>query len=46
MLYVRGDGNVLPQPGIAVVGTRHPAPYGTGMAERLSIDWPRTGSPY
>ena len=30
--------NVLSQPGIAVVGTRHPTPYGTGMAERLSID--------
>jgi DNA processing protein len=38
VLYVRGDVNVLSQPGIAVVGTRHPTPYGTGMAERLSID--------
>jgi DNA processing protein len=38
VLYVRGDVNVLSHPGIAVVGTRHPTPYGTGMAERLSID--------
>ena len=38
VLYVRGDVNVLAQPGIAVVGTRHPTPYGSGMAERLSID--------
>ena len=37
-LYVRGDVNVLSQPGIAVVGTRHPTPYGSGMAERLAID--------
>jgi DNA processing protein len=29
---------VLSQPGIAVVGTRHPTPYGSGMAERLAID--------
>ena len=38
VLYVRGDAQVLSQPGIAVVGTRHPTPYGSGMAERLSID--------
>jgi DNA processing protein len=38
LLYVRGDVQVLSQPGIAVVGTRHPTPYGSGMAERLSID--------
>lgn len=38
LLYVRGDVKVLSQPGIAVVGTRHPTPYGSGMAERLSID--------
>ena len=37
-LYVRGDIEVLGQPGIAVVGTRHPTPYGSGMAERLAID--------
>lgn len=37
-LYVRGDVDVLNSPGIAVVGTRHPTPYGQGMAERLACD--------
>jgi DNA processing protein len=38
VLYVRGDVSVLCRPGIAVVGTRHPTPYGLGMAERLACD--------
>jgi DNA processing protein len=38
VLFVRGRIEVLTQPGIAVVGTRHPTPYGTGMAERLATD--------
>ncbi len=38
VLYVRGDPEILKQPGIAVVGTRHPTPYGSGMAERLATD--------
>ena len=38
LLYVRGDASLLAKPGIAVVGTRHPTPYGSGMAERLSCD--------
>lgn len=38
VLFVRGNVEVLSQSGIAVVGTRHPTPYGTGMAERLSSD--------
>jgi len=38
LLYIRGNADVIAQPGIAVVGTRHPTPYGTGMAERLSVD--------
>ncbi len=38
VLYVRGNVAALTQPGIAVVGTRHPTPYGTGMAERLASD--------
>ena len=38
VLYVRGDARILPQPGIAMVGTRHPTPYGIGMAERLACD--------
>src|ERR1700733_5240103 len=38
VLYVRGSAAVIGQPGIALVGTRHPTPYGTGMAERLACD--------
>ncbi len=38
VLYVRGNPAVLSQPGIAVIGTRHPTPYGIGMAERLGCD--------
>jgi DNA processing protein len=37
-LYVRGDPEILSIPGIGVVGTRHPTPYGLGMAERLACD--------
>jgi DNA processing protein len=38
ILFVRGDVALLSRPGIAMVGTRHPTPYGTGMAERLATD--------
>ncbi len=38
VLFVRGSVEVLSAPGIAMVGTRHPTPYGLGMAERLSKD--------
>jgi DNA processing protein len=38
ILYVRGNDAVIAQPGIALVGTRHPTPYGSGMAERLACD--------
>jgi len=38
LLWIRGDVSLLARPSIAVVGTRHPTPYGTGMAERLSRD--------
>jgi len=38
LLYVRGNAEILKQPGIAMVGTRHPTPYGSGMAERLACD--------
>jgi DNA processing protein len=37
-LYVRGEASILSLAGIAVVGTRHPTPYGIGMAERLACD--------
>jgi len=38
ILYIRGNADLLSQPGIAMVGTRHPTPYGSGMAERLACD--------
>jgi DNA processing protein len=38
LLWVRGDPALLARPALAVVGTRHPTPYGTGMAEMLSRD--------
>ena len=38
ILYIRGNDAAISQPGIAVVGTRHPTPYGSGMAERLACD--------
>jgi DNA processing protein len=38
LLWVRGDAALLSRSSIAVVGTRHPTPYGTGMAEMLSLD--------
>src|SRR4051812_12634787 len=38
VLYVRGDASILQAPGLGVVGTRHPTPYGIGMAQRLSAD--------
>jgi DNA processing protein len=36
LLWVRGEAQLLSKPCLAVVGTRHPTPYGTGMAEKLS----------
>ena len=38
VLWVRGNVELLEWPGIAVVGTRSPTPYGVGMAELLSRD--------
>ena len=38
LLYVRGNAALLADPSLGVVGTRHPTPYGMGMAERLSSD--------
>jgi DNA processing protein len=38
VLWVRGNPALLSKPGIAVVGTRSPSPYGAGMAELLSRD--------
>ena len=38
VLWVRGAATLLSRPGIAIVGTRHPSPYGTGIAEMLARD--------
>ncbi len=38
VLWVRGAARLLSRPSIAVVGTRHPTPYGSGMAELLARD--------
>ena len=38
VLWVRGNIKLLPRPSIAVVGTRHPTPYGSGVAEMLARD--------
>ena len=38
VLWVRGNADLLARPGIAVVGTRSPSPYGAGMAELLARD--------
>jgi DNA processing protein len=38
VLWVRGDASLLSRPSIAIVGTRHPTPYGSGIAEMLARD--------
>jgi DNA processing protein len=38
VLWVRGRASLLSRPAIAVVGTRHPTPYGSGVAEILARD--------
>ncbi len=38
VLWFRGEPKLLSAHGIAVVGTRSPSPYGSGMAELLSRD--------
>jgi DNA processing protein len=38
VLWVRGAIKLLIRPSIAVVGTRHPSPYGAGVAEMLARD--------
>ena len=38
VLWVRGATHLLSRPSIAIVGTRHPSPYGTGVAEMLARD--------
>ena len=43
VIYLRGSASLLSEPGIAVVGTRHPTPYGIGMSERLACDLANRG---
>ena len=38
VLWVRGAAELLARPSIAIVGTRHPSPYGSGVAEMLARD--------
>ena len=38
VLWVRGAVGLLTRPAIAIVGTRHPSPYGSGIAEMLARD--------
>ncbi|HVJ08114.1 MAG TPA: DNA-processing protein DprA [Acidisarcina sp.] len=43
VLWIRGDRSLLARPSLAVIGTRHPTPYGAGMAEMLSRDLSHRG---
>ncbi len=38
VLWIRGNRALFSRPSLAVIGTRHPTPYGAGMAEMLSRD--------
>jgi DNA processing protein len=38
VLWVRGNVELLAKPSVAVVGTRHPSPYGIAVAEMLARD--------
>jgi len=42
-LFARGDLGLLNHPGIAVVGTRKPTPYGMAVAEKLGGDLAAAG---
>lgn len=39
VLYVRGNVDALAQPGIAMIGTRHPTPYGIGRRNAWGVIW-------
>ena len=47
VLWIRGDASLLERPGIAVVGTRQPSPYGAGRghggAQRGARCWRQDG---
>src|SRR6185312_11215024 len=43
VLFCRGQPDLLDSVNVAVVGTRHPTPYGVAAAERLAGDLARAG---
>jgi DNA processing protein len=43
LLFARGRVELLESPGIGIVGTRRPTPYGMAAAERLSADLVQAG---
>lgn len=43
LLYAKGRTELLGSHCVAVVGTRHPTPYGRAVAEKLCRDWPWPG---
>jgi len=43
ILFARGDLSLLNYPGIAIVGTRKPTPYGVAVAEKLGGDLAAAG---
>jgi DNA processing protein len=43
LLWLRGNTRLLSEPSLAVVGTRQPTTYGSGMAEMLSRDLAHRG---
>lgn len=43
VLYCAGRSDILERPAVALVGSRHPTPYGRVMAERLARDLAERG---
>ena len=43
ILFARGRTELLSRPGLGVVGTRRPTPYGIAATERLTTELARTG---
>ena len=43
VLWALGNVKLLSRPSIAIVGTRHPTPYGTGWQRFWRATWPAAG---
>ena len=43
LLFARGDLGLLETPGVAIVGTRRPSPYGSSVAERFARELSEAG---